>query len=417
MAGWAWRHGHRLRSTGGQAAAPDGSVARYLYEAAPELANTPHVCRPSASSCLHATGDGRELRGVRGQRVYVLVRDAQDIERAAKVLQARLWLHGRGYFAVSTSGSLLERTLIDGAMFQPERLDFAGGAKCGEGVIQRLPAPEILNQDAAYLDTETALQKLTGEEHLQIEGLKQDARRAKEPDAKAARERWIAERVGAFVATCDDPDVTKREARAVVYEASCRAAVEDGRLFGDFDLVLDDGATVTVGEILDNPTKYHARKTRDPIEPDYDGGRDVGWINLRNGGRPYLLSYAHGGRRYQLTRARKTINLASGERSDTFAKTMELLRLNGEIYERAGMLTRIVGNRTEPVNVDWLLLHLDRTVRFEGSRKTKDGFVPVTYDAPTWLAQRAVRALGEWGLRSLKPSLMRRPWNRNWDAS
>jgi len=88
---------------------PMAALRETLYEAAPELANAPHVCRPSASSCLHATDGGRELRGVRGQRVYVLVRDAQDIERAAKVLQARLWLHGRGYFAVSSSGSLAAR--------------------------------------------------------------------------------------------------------------------------------------------------------------------------------------------------------------------------------------------------------------------------------------------------------------------
>jgi hypothetical protein len=332
---------------------PDGAtpltgaeLRERLCEAVPELKCAPLVCRPSASSCIFSERDDRELRGVRGQRVYVLVQDARDIERAARVMQARLWLQGHGYYAVSKSGRLLDRTLIDGSVFQPSRLDFAGGANCGSGVLQRLPEPEVFNQDATYLDTRLALRNLTGEEHRRVDEVKKVERDARAADAKAARERWIADRVGVFAAACGEPDAAKREARIAGYEASCRAAAEDGRLFGDFAIVLDHGTTVTVGEILDNPGKYHWRKTLDPIEPDYDGGRVVGRINVRSGGRPYINSFAHGGRRYQLIRARKIITLSIGERADIFAKVMELLRLDGLLYERGGLLTRIVGNRT-----------------------------------------------------------------------
>lgn len=373
-----------------------------IYEAVPELRNAPIVCRPSASSCIYATSDGSELRGVRGQRIYVIVRDARDIERSALVLQARLWMLGHGYYAVSKSGHLLDRTLIDGSVFQPSRLDFAGGAKCIDGVTQRLPEPEVFNQDAPYLDTSTALPALTGEERRSLDKLKKAARDAKAPDVQAARERWIDERVGAFAVTCDEPDAAKREARIAGYAVSCRAAIEDGRLFGDFELTLDDGTTVTVGEILDNPGKYHNRKTRDPIEPDYNNGRLVGWINLRAGGRPYLWSFAHGGRRYQLVRARRMITLLKGERADVFMKVMELLRLDGALYERGGLLTRIVGNRTVVVLPDWLLLHLDRTLRFKSLRLSKEGeLVSIPEDAPLWLATRIVKADGERGLPQL----------------
>ena len=336
-----------------------------IYAVVPPIADAPHICRPSASSLLYAEHDGRELRGVRGQRLYVVVQEARDIERAAKVLQARLWLLGHGRFEVSRSGTLLDRTLIDGAVFQPSRLDFAGGANCGTGVVQRLPPPEVYNLSASYLDTQAALPNLAGEEHRRLEELKQDARRAKADDAKVARERWVADRVGEFTAACDEADSDKREARIADYEAACRAAIEDGRLFGDFVIVLDDGATLTVGEILDSPSKYHNRKTLDPVEPDYDGSRPVGWLNLRAGGRPYLLSFAHGGRRYQLIRARKTIRLTIGERADTFAKTLELLRIDSAIYERGGILTRIIGNRTAVVGREWLSLLLARSARFE----------------------------------------------------
>jgi len=174
-------------------------------------------------------------------------------------------------------------------------------------------------------------------------------------------------------------------------------------LFGDFEIVLDDDVLVTIGEVLDNPNKYHGRKTLDPIEgKDYDNGRVVGWINVRSGGRPYILSYAHGGRRYQLVRARKTINLAVGERDGIFKKTMELLSIDGAIYDRGGVLTRIIGSQTELVSPDWLLLHLDRTVRFESYRVKKEGeVVVVPHDAPEWLSRRTVKAVGEWGLPQL----------------
>jgi hypothetical protein len=377
-----------------------------IYEAVPELRNTPIVCRPSASSCIYATSDGSELRGVRGQRVYVLVKDARDIERAAKVLEARLWLQGHGYYAVSKSGRLLDRTLIDGSVFQPSRLDFAGGAKCGEGVTQRLPAPEVFNQDAPFLDTVTALPNLMGEERRRLDNLKKAARDAKAADAKAAKERWVEEHVGNFAAACEEPDAAKREARIAGYKASCRAAIEDGRLFGDFEIVFDDDTTATVGEILDIPGKYHGRETRDPIEPDYDGGRLVGIVNLYAGGRPYLWSFAHGGRRYQLIRARRTISLLKGERADAFVKTMEFLRHDGALYERGGLLVRIVDNRTVIVVPEWLLLHLDRILRFESLRKNREGeFVSIPEDAPLWLATRITKADGERGLPQLNAVL------------
>lgn len=389
---------------------PDGAepmsseeVREALYSVLPELRTAPHVCRPSASSCIYRKSDGAELRGVRGQRVYIFVQNARDIERAAKVMQDRLWLDGRGYFVVSKAGSLLERTLIDGAVFQPERLDFAGGAQCGDGLEQRLPEPEVFNSGAPWLDTARALPNLNGDEHLRVEQIKAAARIAKEPEAKAAREAWINERVGLFAATLDEQDESKRDQRISNYEASCRAAVEDGRLYGDFEITPDDDTTVTVGEVLDDPNKYQGRKVYHPVEGvNYDNGRICSQINLRSS-RPYIWSFAHGGQRFHLIRARKKIALGVGERADTFAKTMELIRLDSTLFERGGALTRIVGNRTEPVTSEWLLLHLDRTVRFESYKLNKEGeIVAVPHDAPEWLTRRTVKANGEWALPEIR---------------
>lgn len=374
-----------------------------LFETVPALRGAPHVTRPSASSCIYRKGDGAELRGERGRRVYIGVKEGRDIERAAKVLQARLWLNGHGYFAVSKSGALLERTLIDGAVFQPERLDFAGGAACGEGLEQRLPEPEIFTADAPYLDTATALPNLTGPEHSRLEEMKGAARKEMEGAASAVREAWIVERVGEFASALDETDDAKRDQRVSDYAQTCRAAVEEGRLHGDYEIILDDGKRVTVGEVLDNPGKYHNRKTLDPIEPDYDGGRAVGWLNLHAKGRPYLKSFAHGDHRFTLVRARKTIVLITGEEAGTFAKAAEILRINGELYERGGQLVRTIGNKIVPACTDWLRLHLARNARFISYKPKKEGeIVEVTHSAPLWLAQMIVRAEGECGFPDLR---------------
>ena len=65
-----------------------------------------------------------------------MVADASDIERAGQVLFDRLWLAGHGYFKVSSAGTLLSRTLVDGSVYQPSRLDFVAGAVCKPPLVQ-----------------------------------------------------------------------------------------------------------------------------------------------------------------------------------------------------------------------------------------------------------------------------------------
>lgn len=138
--------------------APDGpplgmeALRVALATTCPALADTPAIWRPSASSCIY-TQDGAELRGVAGQRFYLPVMDARDIPRAGQALFERLWLAGFGRYELSKSGAFLARALIDASVFQPERLDFCGGAECGKGLAQRLPDPVLINPTAPYLDT------------------------------------------------------------------------------------------------------------------------------------------------------------------------------------------------------------------------------------------------------------------------
>lgn len=61
-----------------------------LYGVAPGLEEAAHVWWPSASSLIFDKETDKELAGVRGQRIYIWVADAQDIERTGKALAGRL---------------------------------------------------------------------------------------------------------------------------------------------------------------------------------------------------------------------------------------------------------------------------------------------------------------------------------------
>lgn len=305
---------------------------------------------------------GAELKGVSGQRFYIIVADADDIPRAGNVLFSLLWLAGFGRYEVSKSGALLLRSIIDNIVFQPERLDFCGGAECGPGLEQRLPPPMVWNATAAPVDTVATLPDLTVQQQTDLKALRATTAATLAGEVQTRRESWIDERVSAAL---DSVPVERRhEVRPRLID-TYRRACEDTRLLADFALELEKHGPVSVGEILDNPNKYHGCRTLDPLEPDYNGGRFTGWLNLRTAGRPYLWSHAHGGQRYALHRALQTIQIQGGELHHQVDKCLELLRLDGTVYQRGQALGRLAGDLIQTVTPDWLALYLTRLCRFE----------------------------------------------------
>ncbi len=81
--------------------------------------------------------------------------------------------------------------------------------------------------------------------------------------------------------------------------SACRAtftkACTDGDLFGDFEIHLDDGEVVTVGEIKKKPHKYDGMTCHDPIEPGCTAGKAQIFMNIGKGkGKPVIKSFWHG---------------------------------------------------------------------------------------------------------------------------
>ena len=370
-----------------------------LYAVWPPLQHAPHLWRPSASSCIENTETGEVLRGITGQRLYIVVADATDIPRAGQVLVDRLWLAGHGRFDVSRSGALLERTVVDAAVWQPERLDFCGGAQCEPPLVQRPCDPVIFNDDAQPIDTLVTLADLSAAERAQLAALKRTLEQ--EPDLQnevsLAHAAWVEERLTNWQRRHPEADV--ESGRKLLLRA-----VRDKRLMGDFDLVLDDGERVSVGAMLDDPERYHNRRCADPLEPDYQRDARIAWINLRNAGRPYIYSHAHGGTRYTLHRPARTLRLVGGELHRLVHSVLALMRLDGTVFDRGGELVHVSPRgAVYPVTAEWLTVHLSALINFERLSQRARNWYAV--DCPLDLAKRVLAMRGSYGLPKLRAVL------------
>lgn len=366
-----------------------------IKDAAPGLATAAMLWWPSASSCIWA--GAKELRGIRGQRLYIMVKDAKDIPRAGTALVERLWLSGHGHIEISKSGAMLERTLVDASVWQPSRLDFAGGAYCGDGLEQRRGDPVIIKGDG-LVDTAIALPDLTLEERESLAAIKANAKGAASAKAEGVKEDWIETRVQEMVAPEDqgDPEVL------ATAKVLARQALGAGKLAGDFTIQVEIDGTVkavSIGDILDNRDRYHGALTLDPLEPEYDGGRLVGRLFLIQA-RPVLYSFAHGGKAFKLRRAPEKIELVKGHTSEAATATVEILRRDPVTFDFGGQLALADGGRVHPLCEHGLAHHLGSLTQFWKYVKVNRILVPVDADPPAGLLKQII-ALGE--RRKLKP--------------
>ena len=377
----------------GREALGGDALVQAMRTAAPGLAGAGLLWWASASSCIWQ-GD-TELRGISGQRLYMIVQDAADIPRAGKALVERLWLAGHGHIEISASGAMLERTLVDASVWQPSRLDFAGGAACGAGLDQRRGDPIIIEGSAQPIDSRAALPDLTPEERDRLTAIKTEARAAAQPEAESVKEGWIETRALEILAPedRDDPEAINRA------KGIARRALETGVLAGDFVVQVEIGGkveAVAVGDLLDNRERYHGCMTRDPLEPEYDGARLVGRLFLMQA-RPVLHSFAHGGRAYKLHRAPARVELVGGHTSEAATATIDILRRDPVAFDFGGQLALADDGRVHPLCEHSLAYHLGNITQFWKFNAKGDA---VDSDPPAGLVKQIV-AQGE--RRRLKP--------------
>lgn len=143
----------------GQPSLTSNQLRTLIYSVAPAIEHAPHLITPSASSFIYK-GDTC-LKGPSGLRMLIPVAEGTDIPRTGETLFKKLWLAGHGYIGISTAGSLLVRGPLDGSVWQPERLDFCGGAYCESPLEQRRPAPVVFNSDSSPINTRDAIKSVS----------------------------------------------------------------------------------------------------------------------------------------------------------------------------------------------------------------------------------------------------------------
>lgn len=338
-----------------------------LIEACPELADAPMAAHASASSFIY---DGeRELRGAGGWHLYVVVADGSDIERAGKALYEHCWRADigdkcPGHYQVSKSGQLLDRNLIDASVWQPEHLDFAAGALCLDPVAQRRPVVQLWNHNAPPFDTRR-IANLTPEQAETVSKHRAAAREAVNDERTLMRAAYRAGRV-AELCTRGLDDTRAGE---IIDQA-----LDHNALLGDFELTTSYGERIKVAEVLANKTKFHATRFADPMEPEYGNDGRIAYANLYGGGRPYIYSHAHGGRRFELYPQPRALKLQRGELPGLADRAIELMRLAGDVYDRPignGRYSLVYVRKSFVIPADeaWLRDYLGRLVKCERFNK------------------------------------------------
>lgn len=320
---------------GGTALTREGLIGA-LRDAAPALADVGMLWWPSASSHIVNTTTDEDLTGLRGQRVYMIAKDARDIERAGAVLFRRLWLAGYGHVEISGAGSLLVRSPIDPMVYQPERLDFAAGAVCEAPLEQRRGEPVLIPGTNGVVDTKAAIPDLTADEDAQVKGLIAAAKADAKAEANLVREAWLDNRA-AEIAGNDADDAQLAAARR-----TASRAVEARTLLAEFRVsvfVDGDAVSLPVGELLKDPNRWHGALTLDPLEPEYGGHKPVGKLFLH--GAPTLFSFAHGGASYRLLPALREVQLVTGRTNEAVDNCLAALREDPTTFDFGDALATV----------------------------------------------------------------------------
>ncbi len=383
----------------GEAQSREVLLAR-LYAAVPALAEVAGLWWPSSSSHIVNTETGADLTGLRGQRLYWVARDARDIERAGKALQTYLWAAGDGWVEVGAAGQRLKRTLLDASVWQANRLDFAAGAECIAPLEQHRGEPVSVGGPVVLLDTQTIIPDPDPGTLAAAEKNRAAAMLDAKPEADLIRADYIETRANEMAGSDADDEVLERSRETV------RRVLSHGVLAGDFTITLVDDAgvqhRVTVGQVLDNPARYHNTLTLDPVEPEYQNSKIVGKLYLM-GARPILFSFAHGGKTFKLNRPPAYVELVKGRTVDVVEQVLGIMRRAPDIFDFGGPLVTAMGGSIYPLDEHALKHWLGGATQFWRWQKLRnDDRVEVLEDPPVSVAKMLL-SLGERRvLKSLK---------------
>lgn len=382
---------------------PFDELLASLERAMPGFNSAPYVISHSASTFVY--NGNTCIKGEGGKRVYIFVADGTDIKRAAKVLGARLKINGFLHYQIATNGNILERTLIDEQVYQPERLDFCGGALCVSPLEQRRPPALAFNNEAAPMNTLELLPDLTAEESDLLNRLREEKKAAIKGEADKVCDDYAEQRAKEYVdlmakkgVACDIGKIKQK------YISSINSNV----LADEVLLYAENGEVVSVGRLRTNSGKWHKKKFADPLDPTYNNDKRIAMALLR-GTDPHIHSFAHGGQIYRFENAKSFINIDYTRLPKIVDECESYLSKSGVVYQRGGAIVRLSDQDASVLSVDapWLRNFLE--LRFVFQKESKNGFV--AQQCPQDIADRIISLRGSWTLPNLR-SVTKLPFMR-----
>ena len=212
-------------------------------------------------------------------------------------------MHGH---VLSAAGSYLVRSIIDVAVGAPERLIFEAPPVIEAPLAQDPVARRPVVHPGVAIDSYAACPPLTSHERAEVRRLQDNAKHALADE----RNRILGERAEKLA---KQRGITIDAARRIV-DDQCR-----GILSSEHVLEFDDpdiARPTTVGDLLDDPTKYDGETLADPNE-GIAYGPNKAKVMIDGEGAPWIHSFAHGRTiyhlRYSAAAVRERIERATGD--------------------------------------------------------------------------------------------------------
>ena len=353
------------------------------------------VERPSTSSGLCDTRDGRKFSDGDGRHVYLFASDGADIPRATEALHERLTLAGYGWAWVTKGGAVVDRSIIDASVATPEHWAFEGDPKIEPPLAQDKASRSPLVVAGDLVDTRSAIPDLDPAERAMLVSRRASARKQVEAQAKDVQKRCAEARAKTYRDKTGSP-----HSLASIRERFMQAY--DGRLAPEHELVFDDPAlgVQTVAGVLMDPARFIDATLSDPLEgPSY--GPCKAKVLKSGDGRLFVNSFAHGGMTYRLLLDRAALEAmiqqaAPGEATNILGEWIDdaLLFPGGEddlvtaVVKGDGAGKREVQNRIK----EW------RSRRRQEARSAREAKTPpdprLTIGAPTGDGELDVFCMG-----------------------
>ncbi len=290
-----------------------------LSKVIPDFDKISYVRTYSSSSAVYDAKTGETLKPASGFHIWMAIKDGSDLQRFGTALEKRLWLAGLGYIKVSKrNANLLTRTIVDTAVFSPERLCFeAGAVVTDDSIEQRLPSPEWNERAISSLDTSLV------------------------PDLSEMEERnyhtiILNEKLSDNVVRIKG-EIKQNLAREIVHQAQMSgrllAQTQAMKMVDNLEkhilppfhtIYFEDGSQATILEIVANPAFYDGKECLDPIREDKGFGRSKVYANMDQAvPRPVIHSFVEGSRNFDLLNSLKLLHTKTED--EEFMQLRELV--------------------------------------------------------------------------------------------